>query len=160
MFLWQFFVIGVGKIILKRNSPLILLKYMASVQRITLPMSSLLYMDLNPYSREEEYIMKHPTPLRGHGDNKIPICLQTLLHNIHNNNGYLPCLILNGHHNSQKSNIGNKDGEGLHMGMLPFIQQIFPPTHNTLQIFLNCSHDFILLIFLHPHSYNNNFHFL
>jgi hypothetical protein len=75
MLLWQFFVLGVGKGILKRNVPLMLSKYVASVQNITLPMSALLYLDLNPFSREGENLRKHHIPPRGHGDNKIPICL-------------------------------------------------------------------------------------
>jgi hypothetical protein len=48
----------------------------------------------------------------------------------------------------------------LHMGMLPFSQQDFPPTHNTLPIFLSCSQDLILLLFLHLHNCRNNLHCL
>jgi hypothetical protein len=73
--LWQFSVLGVGKGILKKNSPLMLSKYVASVQNITVPVSSLLYLDLNPFSREGENTMKHHIPPRGHRDNKILVCL-------------------------------------------------------------------------------------
>jgi hypothetical protein len=75
MLLWKFSILGVGKGILKRNAPLMLSKYVAYVHNITLPVSALLYLDLNPFSREGENLMKHNIPPKGHGDNKIPICL-------------------------------------------------------------------------------------
>jgi hypothetical protein len=135
MLCYQSSVISVGGNTLKRNAPSMLLNSVVFSQRTILLMNALLSLDSRPCSREEESL-RHLTPLGDNGDNKTPACFLTQLHNTPNNNGYLPCLILNGQH---KPNLGNKGGEYLYMGMSPFNQQFFPPIHNILRIFHSCS---------------------